>query len=154
MVPCALVSLPLIRPQTRRNRSRIQRADENGIEHRDSSCGVLPSPSFFANPAGGPPQDGISCEVIDLRTLLPWDAAAVEQSVNKTGRLLVSHEAPITGGFGAEVAARISQKCFTRLEAPPVRVCGMDTPFPLVFEPLYLPTAIRVAHAIRKTVNY
>ncbi|CAD7697477.1 unnamed protein product [Ostreobium quekettii] len=99
-------------------------------------------------------KDGISCEVIDLRTLLPWDAACVEASVNKTGRLLVSHEAPLTAGFGAEIAARVSARCFSRLEAPPARVCGMDTPFPLVYETLYLPTALRVAEAVRSTVNF
>ena len=55
--------------------------------------------------------DGISCEVIDLRTLLPWDVETVEASVNKTGRLLVSHEAPVTSGFGAEITAAISHRC-------------------------------------------
>ena len=55
--------------------------------------------------------DGVSCEVIDLRTLLPWDVRTVEASVNKTGRLLVSHEAPVTSGFGAEIAAAISHRC-------------------------------------------
>ena len=54
-----------------------------------------------------------------------------EASVNKTGRLLVSHEAPVTSGFGAEVVAAVSARCFLRLEAPPARVCGYDTPFPL-----------------------
>lgn len=97
--------------------------------------------------------DGISCEVVDLRTLLPWDVATVEASVRKTGRLLVSHEAPQTSGFGAEVVATISDRCFWQLEAPPARVCGFDTPFPLVFEPVYLPTAARVADAIRATVR-
>lgn len=66
--------------------------------------------------------DGISCEVIDLRSLLPWDVDAVCGSVSKTGRLLVSHEAPLTGGFAAELVAAVTQRCFLHLEAPPVRV--------------------------------
>ncbi|KXZ54487.1 hypothetical protein GPECTOR_4g552 [Gonium pectorale] len=99
-------------------------------------------------------KDGVSCEVIDLRTLMPWDVEAVCASVSKTGRLVVSHEAPVTGGFGAEVAATVSARCFTRLEAPPVRVCGADTPFPLVFEPLYLPGVERVVEAVRHVVHF
>ncbi|GLC48230.1 2-oxoisovalerate dehydrogenase subunit beta 2, mitochondrial, variant 3 [Pleodorina starrii] len=66
-------------------------------------------------------QDGIRCEVIDLRTLAPWDSEAVCASVSKTGRLVVAHEAPLTGGFGAEVAATVAQRCFTALESPPGR---------------------------------
>jgi len=102
--------------------------------------------------AAGP--DGIQAEVIDLRTLLPWDRATVEASVSKTGRLVVSHEAPVTSGFGAEVAASIADRCFLRLEAPPVRVCGWDTPFPGVLEPAYLPTAARVVDAVRGVVKF
>ncbi|EPS60890.1 hypothetical protein M569_13911, partial [Genlisea aurea] len=60
-------------------------------------------------------KDGICCELIDLKTLIPWDKETVEASVNKTGRLLISHEAPVTGGFGAEVAASIAQRCFLRV---------------------------------------
>ncbi|KAG7671708.1 hypothetical protein Ndes2526B_g07403 [Nannochloris sp. 'desiccata'] len=97
--------------------------------------------------------DGIRCEVIDLRTLLPWDVDTVINSVNKTGRLVVTHEAPITSGFGAEVVSTIADRCFWKLEAPPVRVAGYDIPFPLVYEPLYLPTARRVADAVRETVK-
>ncbi|KAH0854640.1 hypothetical protein HID58_057816 [Brassica napus] len=85
-------------------------------------------------------KEGISCELIDLKTLLPWDKETVEASVKKTGRLLISHEAPITGGFGAEISATILERCFLKLEAPVSRVCGLDTPFPLVFEPFYMPT--------------
>lgn len=99
-------------------------------------------------------KDGISCEVIDLRTLAPWDVDTVAASVNKTGRLLVSHEAPVSSGFGAEVVSRITDRCFYALEAPPVRVCGYDIPFPLVYEPLYLPTARRVADAVRHTLQH
>ena len=66
----------------------------------------------------------------------------------------MSHEAPLTGGFGAELAATIEAKCFLRLEAPTARVCGMDTPFPLVFETLYLPGVQRVLEAILASVDY
>ena len=97
---------------------------------------------------------GISCELIDLRSLLPWDVDAVEASVKKTGRLLVSHEAPITGGFAAEIAATIQDRCFLHLEAPTRRVCGYDTPFPLVFEKHYVPDAFRNFEAIKETVRF
>ncbi|CAH9073050.1 unnamed protein product [Cuscuta epithymum] len=99
-------------------------------------------------------KDGISCELIDLKTLIPWDKETVEASVKKTGKLLVSHEAPITGGFGAEISASILERCFLRLEAPVARVCGLDTPFPLVFEPFYMPTKNKILDAIKATVNY
>jgi len=99
-------------------------------------------------------KDGVSCELIDLKTLIPWDKETVEASVKKTGKLLVSHEAPITGGFGAEIAASITERCFQRLEAPVARVCGLDTPFPLVYEPFYMPTKNKVLDAIKSTVNY
>ncbi|OAE35869.1 hypothetical protein AXG93_4346s1140 [Marchantia polymorpha subsp. ruderalis] len=99
-------------------------------------------------------KEGISCELIDLRTLIPWDRETVEASVNKTGRLLVSHEAPVTGGFGAEISASIVERCFLRLEAPVARVCGYDTPFPLVFEPFYMPTKNKILDAIKTSVSY
>lgn len=96
---------------------------------------------------------GVECEIIDLRTLLPWDRTSVEQSVKKTGRLLVSHEAPITGGFGAELVAQIVDTCFYHLEAPPQRVCGYDVPFPLVFERLYVPDVYKNFEAIKKLIE-
>nr|KAJ0220866.1 hypothetical protein LSAT_V11C200068470 [Lactuca sativa] len=98
--------------------------------------------------------EGISCELIDLKTLIPWDKETVEASVRKTGRLLISHEAPVTGGFGAEISASIVERCFLRLEAPVARVCGLDTPFPLVFEPFYMPNKNKILDAIKDTVNY
>ncbi|KAF8057868.1 BCDH BETA1 [Scenedesmus sp. PABB004] len=99
-------------------------------------------------------QHGIDCEVVDLQTLLPYDVATVTSSVAKTGRLLVSHEAPLTAGFGAELVASITARCFLHLQAPPARVCGADTPFPLAFEPLYLPGVERVLEAIVATVRF
>lgn len=74
--------------------------------------------------------------------------------MNKTGRLLVSHEAPVTSGFGAEVMATVTNRCFASLESPPVRVCGYDTPFPLIYEPMYMPTAQRVADAVKVSLAY
>ncbi|XVE78728.1 hypothetical protein DITRI_Ditri14bG0001800 [Diplodiscus trichospermus] len=102
----------------------------------------------------GAEKDGISCELIDLKTLIPWDKETVEASVRKTGRVLISHEAPVTGGFGAEISATIVERCFLRLESPVARVCGLDTPFPLVFEPFYMPTKNKILDAIKATVNY
>ena len=97
---------------------------------------------------------GISVEVIDLRTVMPWDRATVMDSVRKTGRVVVSHEAPITGGWGAELAATIQEECFLHLEAPIQRVCGYDTPFPLAFERYYVPDALKCFEAIKKAVKY
>ena len=73
---------------------------------------------------------GVSLEVVDLRTLVPWDEAAVLASVEKTGRLLVLHEATYTAGFGAEVAAQMAERAFKLLDAPPVRVAAEDLPVP------------------------
>lgn len=97
---------------------------------------------------------GISCEIVDLRTVLPWDRDTVVASVQKTGRAVVSHEAPITGGWGAEVAAVIQERCFLQLEAPVQRVCGYDTPFPLSWERYYVPDAYKVLEGIKAAVRY
>lgn len=99
-------------------------------------------------------QLGASCELIDLRTILPWDRDTVIQSANKTGRVLISHEAPLTSGFGAELAATIQQECFLHLEAPVIRVTGYDTPFPHVFEPFYMPDKFKCFEAIKKLINF
>ncbi|KAI8895239.1 thiamine diphosphate-binding protein [Globomyces pollinis-pini] len=97
---------------------------------------------------------GLSVELIDLRTIYPWDSETVCKSVNKTGRLLIAHEAPQTGGFAGEIAATVQDKCFLRLESPIARVCGWDVPFPLVFEKFYVPSAIRCFDAIMKSLKY
>lgn len=96
----------------------------------------------------------VSCDVIDLRTILPWDKETIIQSVQKTGRLLVAHEAPITGGFAAEVASTIQAECFLHLEAPIERVCGYDTPFPHTHEPFYLPDKLRCFEGVKKLINF
>lgn len=97
---------------------------------------------------------GVSCELIDLQTILPWDKDTVIQSVIKTGRCVISHEAPVTSGFGAEVLSAIQEACFLNLEAPVQRVCGWDTPFPLALEPYYVPDKFRCFEAIKKVVQF
>lgn len=99
-------------------------------------------------------QLNVSCELIDLQTINPWDKETIKDSVEKTGRLIIAHEAPLTSGFGAEIAATIQKECFLHLEAPIFRVTGYDTPFPHVFEPFYMPSKWKCLDAIKKTVNY
>lgn len=74
--------------------------------------------------------------------------------MNKTGRLLISHEAPATGGFAGEIATAIQERCFLRLESPIQRVCGWDTPFPYAFEKFYVPDKIRVLDGIKRCLDY
>ncbi len=99
-------------------------------------------------------QDGISCELIDLRSILPWDADRVAESVLKTGRLVISHEAPLTGGFAGEIAATIQERCFLYLESPIARVCGLDTPYPLALEKEYMADHLKTYTAIVRTFNF
>jgi pyruvate dehydrogenase E1 component beta subunit len=97
---------------------------------------------------------GIACEIIDLRTLWPVDIDTIAASVEKTGRVVIVHEAPTTCGFGAELVALINERCFLSLEAPPVRVTGFDTPFPYTLEMEYLPLAHRILPAIVETARF
>lgn len=97
---------------------------------------------------------GISCEVIDVRTLLPFDIETLSASVMKTGRAVVVHEAPKTCGFGAELCSSLYERCLASIEAPIERVCGFDTPFPYSLEHEYMPNADRVLGAIRKTLEW
>jgi len=90
---------------------------------------------------------GWSVEVVDLRTLVPLDTASVLESVRKTGRVVIVHEAPRTCGYGAELAALIAEQALTSLLAPVLRVTGYDTPFPYTLEHTYLPDAARVLRA-------
>jgi 2-oxoisovalerate dehydrogenase E1 component beta subunit len=96
---------------------------------------------------------GISIEVIDLVSILPWDRELVVESVSRTGRCIVTHEAPLTCGFGAEIAATVAKECFFDLEAAPSRVTGHDTPFPHIHESLYLPSKWRLIEEITKMMD-
>jgi pyruvate dehydrogenase E1 component beta subunit len=97
---------------------------------------------------------GVDCEIVDLRTLWPVDIETIVESVRKTGRVLVVHEAPKTCGFGAELVALVNEKAFLHLEAPPARVCGFDTPFPYALEMEYLPLARRILPALLETARF
>ena len=96
---------------------------------------------------------GIDAEVIDLRSLLPLDLDAIVTSVAKTGRCVVVHEATLTSGFGAEIAALVQEHCFYHLEAPIERVTGWDTPYPHAFEWSYFPGPARVVDAMRRAMK-
>jgi 2-oxoisovalerate dehydrogenase E1 component beta subunit len=99
--------------------------------------------------------EGRSLEVIDLRTLSPLDMAPVLDSVRRTGRVVVTHEAHVNLGLGAELAARITEECFYSLEAPVLRVGGFDTPYPPSrIEEDYLPDLDRVLDAVDRTLDF
>jgi 2-oxoisovalerate dehydrogenase E1 component beta subunit len=96
---------------------------------------------------------GIDAEIIDLRTLVPVDIDAIVESVKKTGRCVIVHEATRTSGFGAELSALVQEGCFYHLEAPIERVAGWDTPYPHAFEWDYFPGPARVAEAMRRAMK-
>lgn len=99
-------------------------------------------------------EEGISVEVIDLRSLSPLDFATLEVSVRKTGRLVITHEAAMTGGLGAEVAASITERCFYHLEHAPVRVTGFDIPYPPAkMEHHHLPDLDRILDGVDRVLG-
>ena len=99
--------------------------------------------------------ENVSVELIDLRTIYPIDVEAIVESVKKTGRAVVVHEAPKTAGMGAEIAALIQEHCFLHLEAPVQRVAGFDVPMPYYkLELDYLPERGRITRAVKETVAY
>jgi pyruvate dehydrogenase E1 component beta subunit len=98
--------------------------------------------------------EGVSIEVIDLRSLAPVDFATVEASVRKTGRLVITHEASQSGGLGAEVAASITERCFYNLEAAPVRITGFDVPYPYSkLEMHHLPSLDRILDGVDRALG-
>jgi len=100
-------------------------------------------------------KDNISAEVIDLRTITPVDIETILESVEKTGRAVIVHEAPKTGGFGAELSALISERALLHLLAPVERVAGFDTVFPYaIFEHHYLPSRERIVGAVMKVMDF
>ena len=98
--------------------------------------------------------DGVDAEVLDLRTLVPLDLEAILASVRKTGRCVIVHEAPRTCGYGAELAALVTEHAFLSLEAPVLRVTGYDTPFPYTLEHEYMPDVPRIRAALTQTTRF
>ncbi|MCJ7420762.1 alpha-ketoacid dehydrogenase subunit beta [Sphingomicrobium astaxanthinifaciens] len=94
----------------------------------------------------------VDAEIVDLRTLVPLDIETIEASVKKTGRCLIVHEAPRTSGFGAELSALVTERCFYHLEAPVERVTGWDTPYPHAYEWTYFPGPARIKNALKKVM--
>jgi pyruvate dehydrogenase E1 component beta subunit len=103
--------------------------------------------------AGKAAAQGVSAEVLDLRTLWPVDIESIVTSVKKTGRLVVVHEASRTGGFGAELVTLVVEKAFYHLESAPIRVTGFDTPFPYTLEMEYMPLSHRILPAILESAS-
>jgi len=99
-------------------------------------------------------EQGVDAEIIDLRTLIPLDIDTITESVVKTGRVVIAHEATRTSGFGAELSAQVQERCFDHLEAPITRVTGWDTPYPMGQEWAYFPGPDRVGRAIAKVMSY
>ncbi len=100
-------------------------------------------------------EEGNSLEVVDLRSMSPIDFDTLQRSVEKTGRLVVVHEAPVFLGTGAEIAARITERCFYHLEAPVLRVGGFHAPYPPArLEDEYLPNLDRVLDAVDRALAY
>ncbi|MGO4689445.1 alpha-ketoacid dehydrogenase subunit beta [Glaciibacter sp. 2TAF33] len=98
--------------------------------------------------------EGTSVEVIDLRSLAPVDYATVEASVRKTGRLVVTHEAALSGGIGGEIVSSITERCFTSLESAPVRVTGWDIPYPPAkLETHHLPDLDRILDGVDRAMG-
>jgi 2-oxoisovalerate dehydrogenase E1 component beta subunit len=100
--------------------------------------------------------DDLSVEIVDLRTVLPWDRGAVLASVRKTSKVLILHEDTLTGGFGAEIAATIAEEAFEDLDAPPRRIAAPDTPVPFspVLEQAFIPQVATVVAGLRELAEY
>jgi 2-oxoisovalerate dehydrogenase E1 component beta subunit len=96
---------------------------------------------------------GLDAEIIDVRTMVPLDTDTICDSVARTGRCVIVHEATRFAGFGAELAATIQEQCFWNLQAPILRVAGWDTPYPHAFEWEYFPGQPRVARALKAVME-
>ncbi|KZT71260.1 Thiamin diphosphate-binding protein [Daedalea quercina L-15889] len=124
------------------------------IYHCETAMHMLASPPGALSPHVPSMLRGAKVELIDLRTILPWDVQTVVESVNRTGRLIVVHEAGRVGGVGAEIGAEIQKRCFLKLNAPVKLITGWDMPVPMQFEKFYMPDPLRILDGIIETLTY
>ena len=157
-LPRAEAAVPRRQGRARRGRARPSRCSRRGSSAQGTDVTVLAygpmvkTAMMAAEAAAG---EGKSLEVIDLRTLSPLDMGPVYDSVRRTGRAVVTHEAHVNLGMGSEVAARITEECFYSLEAPVLRVGGFDTPYPPSrIEEDFLPDLDRVLDAVDRSLNF
>jgi 2-oxoisovalerate dehydrogenase E1 component len=137
--------------ETPLGKARVERSGED-LSIVTWGLGVL----WAAEEAGRRANEGVSIEIIDLRTIVPWDRESVFESVRKTGRVIVLHEATLTGGFGGEIAAAIAEALFEALDAPPTRVAGADIPIPFStqLENEVFSAKARLAFAVDQVLAY
>ncbi len=124
-----------------------------GIVREGEAATVLAYGTMVHVALAGIADSGIDAELIDLRSIVPLDIATIVESVRKTGRCVIVHEASRYGGFGAELSALVQERCFYHLEAPIERVAGYDTPYPHAFEWDYFPGPRRVAAALARIMG-
>ncbi|TFY70259.1 hypothetical protein EVG20_g2739 [Dentipellis fragilis] len=124
------------------------------VYHCETALSMLANPPAQLAPHVPSALRTAKIELIDLRTILPWDVETVMESVHRTGRLVIVHEASRTAGVGAEIAAEVQKKAFLKLNAPVRRVTGWDTPVGLQYEKFYMPDAVRILDSIVETLTY
>ncbi|TFY60432.1 hypothetical protein EVJ58_g5162 [Rhodofomes roseus] len=124
------------------------------IYHCETALHMLANPSDKLSSHVPSSVRGAKVELIDLRTILPWDVDTVAESVNRTGRLVVVHEAGRVGGVGAEIGAEIQRRCFLKLNAPVKLITGWDMPVPMQFEKFYMPDSLRILDGIIEALTY
>ncbi|KAL6300519.1 pyruvate dehydrogenase, partial [Sparassis latifolia] len=124
------------------------------LYHCETALHMLATPPESLTPFVPASLRSTKVELIDLRTILPWDVETITESVKRTGRLVIVHEAGRTGGVGTEISSEIQKRCFLKLNAPVKLVTGWDTPVPMQYEKFYMPDSIRILDAIVETLTY
>ncbi|KAH7909929.1 thiamine diphosphate-binding protein [Hygrophoropsis aurantiaca] len=124
------------------------------VYHCETAISMLTSPPPALDALVPASLRSAKIELIDLRTILPWDVQTIVESVERTGRLVIVHEASVTAGVGAEIAAEVQKRCFLKLNAPVKRVAGWDVPAALQFEKFNVPDSIRILDGIMETLSY
>ena len=123
------------------------------VKKQGSEATVLAYGTMVHVALAGIRESGVDAELIDLRSIVPLDVVTIEESVKKTGRCLIVHEASKFSGFGAELSALITERCFYHLSAPTIRLAGWDVPYPHAFEWDYFPSPARVAKSLKQLLE-